>query len=74
MFEYDQDIVDNLLADNQDFRRLYEKHGELKQKVRDANLGTEPLDELSLETMKKEKLMLKDRMAAIIEDYRRAHT
>jgi uncharacterized protein YdcH (DUF465 family) len=73
MFEYDQDIVENLLSDNQDFRRMYEKHGELKQRVRDANLGTDAVDEFSLETMKKEKLLLKDRMAAIIEDYRRAH-
>ena len=74
MFEFDQDIVENLLTDNQDFRRLYEKHGELKQRVRDANLGADPVDELALETMKKEKLLLKDRMAAIIEDYRRAHS
>ena len=73
MFEYDQEIVDSLLAENSDFKRLYDKHVELKQRVKDANLGTDPIDDYSLENMKKEKLLLKDRMAHIIEDYRRAH-
>lgn len=73
MFEYDQDIVEALLVNNGDFKRMYEKHGELKQRVRDANLGTEPVDDFALENMKKEKLLLKDRMAALIEQYRRTH-
>lgn len=73
MFEYDQDIVDALLSENVDFKRLYDKHGELKQQVREANLGNNPLDDISLEKLKKEKLLLKDRMANMIEDYRRTH-
>jgi len=73
MFEYDQDIVDVLLTENDDFKRLFEKHGELKEKVHEANIGTQPLDDFSLEKLKKEKLLLKDRMAAIIQDYRREH-
>ena len=73
MFEYDQDIVDTLLQENENFKRMYQKHGELKQRVRDANAGAEPLDDFALENMKKEKLMLKDRMSAMIAEYRRAH-
>ena len=73
MFEYDQDIVDTLLQENENFKRMYEKHGELKQRVRDANVGAERLDDFALENMKKEKLMLKDRMSAMIQEYRRAH-
>ena len=73
MFEYDQEIVDALLSENDDFKRMFEKHGELKEKVKEANLGTNPIDDFTLENMKKEKLMLKDRMAAMIETYRRAH-
>ena len=73
MFEYDQNIVDSLLNENSDFKRLYDKHVELKQRVKAANLGTLPVDDYSLENMKKEKLHLKDQMAHIIEDYRRAH-
>ncbi|HSR61997.1 MAG TPA: DUF465 domain-containing protein [Gammaproteobacteria bacterium] len=73
MFEYDQDIVESLLSENVDFKRLYDKHGELKQQVQEANLGNNPLDDISLEKLKKEKLLLKDRMAHMIEDYRRTH-
>jgi hypothetical protein len=73
MFEHDQQVVEALLTQNADFKRLYDKHGELKQRVHEANAGTEPVDDYALENMKKEKLMLKDRMAAMILDYRRAH-
>jgi len=73
MFEFDQEIVDFLLSENKDFKRLFEKHGELKERVKDANSGTAPIDYFTLENMKKEKLLLKDRMAHMIEDYRRTH-
>lgn len=73
MFEHDQEIVDSLLSEDADFKRLYEKHGQLKQKVRDANLGAEPMDDFALENLKKEKLQLKDRMAVIIAHYRQVH-
>jgi uncharacterized protein YdcH (DUF465 family) len=73
MFEHEQNIVDSLLAENDDFKRLYDKHGELKRRVKDANFGTVPLDNIALENMKKEKLLLKDKMAHMIEDYRRVH-
>jgi len=72
MFEYDQHIVDSLLSENNDFKRLYDKHDELKQRVDEANSGTLPVDDFSLEKMKKEKLLLKDKMAMMIENYRQA--
>lgn len=70
MFEYDQDIVEELLTSDETFKRLFEKHHELKQKVRDANVGALPLDDYSLENLKKEKLHLKDQMASIIARHR----
>ena len=73
MFEYDQDIVEVLLNDNKQFQALYKEHNTLKEKVRDAELGVLPLDASSVGTMKKEKLLAKDKMAAIIEQYRREH-
>ena len=73
MFEYDQDIVEVLLNDNEQFQALYKEHNALKEKVRDAEIGVLPLDALSLGTMKKEKLLAKDKMAAMIEQYRREH-
>ena len=73
MFEYDQEIVERLLDDNQHFQALYKQHHELKEKVRDAELGVLPLDDVTLGTMKREKLLAKDKMAAMIEQYRREH-
>ncbi|MEX2523652.1 MAG: DUF465 domain-containing protein [Gammaproteobacteria bacterium] len=73
MFEYDSEIVSNLLAENKDFRRLFDKHNELKKKVQNVNIGMDAVDDFSLENLKKEKLLLKDRMASMIENYRQAH-
>ena len=73
MFEYDQEIVEVLLNDNKQFQALYKEHNTLKEKVRDAELGVLPLDDFSLGTMKKEKLLVKDKMAVLIEQYRREH-
>jgi len=73
MFEFDNEIVESLLSENKDFERLYSKHRELKQRVEKANAGVESLDDLSLERLKKEKLLVKDRLAGLIENYRRVH-
>ncbi len=73
MFEYDQDIVNSLLNDNAQFQQLFKQHNDLKEKVRSAELGVLPVDDITLGTMKKEKLLAKDKMAAMIEQYRREH-
>ena len=73
MFEHDQEIVNALLNENKDFKRLYEKHSVIKDTVKEANEKKLQVDELSLESLKKEKLILKDRMSSIIEDYKNSH-
>ena len=73
MFEHDEEIVEVLLKDNVDFKRLYDKHLNLKRDVDSGNSGVSPIEDMELEGMKKEKLFLKDQMAQIIEDYRRGH-
>ncbi len=73
MFEYDQQIVTSLLHANEDFQELYKQHNDLKEKVRSAELGVLPMDDITLGTMKKEKLLAKDKMATMIEQYRREH-
>lgn len=73
MFEYEEEIVKNLLEENPDFKRMYDKVCAIKNRVDDANHGEHPMDDYSLEDLKKEKLLLKDQMAGIIKDYQRAH-
>ncbi len=72
MFENDQTIVNTLLATDANFRRLFEKHRTLKSRVTEANSGTMAIDEFELEKLKKQKLLLKDEMAGIINRYRHA--
>ena len=73
MFEQDQEIVESLLDKDRKFRRLYNKHCQLKSKVKEANEGFVGISDFDLEILKKEKLLIKDRMAVIIEDYRHTH-
>ena len=73
MFEYEQEIVNTLLSENENFKRLYSRHGELKEKVKNANAGVEPLDGYELDNLKKEKLFVKDKLAAMISQYRQNH-
>jgi len=71
MFEFDEEIVEELLKDSVDFKRLYDKHLNLKREVDNANAGYSPVEDMQLEGMKKEKLFLKDQMAQMIGDYRK---
>jgi len=73
MFEQDQEIVESLLDKDRNFRKLYNKHCQLKSKVKEANEGFVGISDFDLEILKKEKLFIKDRMAVIIEDYRHTH-
>ena len=73
MFEQDQEIVESLLDKDRSFRRLYNKDCQLKSKVKEANEGFVGISDFDLEILKKEKLLIKDRMAVIIEDYRHTH-
>ncbi len=73
MFEFDQDAVDALLVDSAKFRWLYDKYSALKSKVHDGNAMEVPVDQFGLETLKKEKLLLKDQMAVMIKEYRQVH-
>ena len=67
MFDYDQVTVDQLLNADDGFRRLYNKHSVLNAKVDQAQAGNAAMDGVQLELLKKEKLLLRDRMQAMIQ-------
>ncbi len=71
MFEHDSETVDKLLSADYGFRRLYERHQQLKAQVQNANVGVSPVDHFELERLKKEKLLLKDQMAARVAAFQR---
>jgi len=74
MFEDQQGAVEELLATDEKFKGLYEQHRQLKERVHEISIGIKPVDSVSLERMKKEKLLLKDKMAFILKTHLAAKT
>jgi uncharacterized protein YdcH (DUF465 family) len=66
MFEHHQDLLEELIKENDDFRRNYNRHQELDKRVTAAELGTAPMEDLALNRLKKEKLWIKDKLAVYI--------
>ncbi len=65
LHEY-RDIITKLKSENAHFAKIFEKHNELDQKIADVSEGREHMDQYELETLKKEKLSLKDEAYAMI--------
>jgi len=72
MFEYEEDIVSQLLGSDPRFQQLYEEHARLKAEVRDATSGLVPMDDLALARLKRRKLLAKDKMAHMIQRFQQA--
>jgi uncharacterized protein YdcH (DUF465 family) len=62
--------VEALLASDEEFRNLFRRHQELDKQVLDAELGTLPLDDVTLLQMKREKLHAKDRLTRMFASSR----
>lgn len=75
MFEqHEIEDVESLMSSNTEFRQLYHKHKELDSKVRDAELGVLPMDDVTLHNLKKEKLWAKDKLTHMWESRRSSTT
>lgn len=70
LHEY-RDIITKLKSENAHFAKIFEKHNELDQKIADVSEGREHMDQYELETLKKEKLSLKDEAYAMIIEYKK---
>ncbi len=70
LHEY-RDEIHDLKQSNAHFSKIFEKHNELDKKIEHAEMGDTPMTDVELETLKKEKLLLKDEAYKIIMDYRK---
>ncbi|WP_298150155.1 YdcH family protein [Metallibacterium sp.] len=71
MFEnHPREDVEALMKANIEFRRLFLRHRELDSKVHDAEIGVLPLDGDTLNGMKREKLVAKERLLRMWQDAR----
>jgi hypothetical protein len=71
LHEYREEIS-TLKQENAHFAKIFEKHNELDQKAKDADEGRLHLSDIELETIKKEKLLLKDEALKAILEYKKS--
>ncbi len=69
-----RDEIHVLKQENAHFAKIFEKHNELDQKAKDADEGRLHLSDMEIETIKKEKLLLKDEALKMILDYKKAQS
>ena len=66
--EIEKEVFDKIMNSNTNFKRLYTKHSELKLKIDDMNKSKflTGKEELEKKQHQKQKLVLKDKMEAIL--------
>ncbi len=62
MFPEYRDLISRLKSVDAHFARLFERHNELDQRIRNLEDGIETGDDVTIETLKKQKLKLKDEL------------
>lgn len=69
--EIDPTLLEKVQGENEEFKKLYQEHLDLKHRVEKLNKMSflSPEQELEKKTVQKQKLKGKDRMAKIIEQY-----
>jgi len=63
--EYREEVV-RLCAEDGHFAKMFDRHSELDQQIKNMEEGRIPTDGVSIEHLKKEKLLLKDKLYAIV--------
>ena len=67
-----RDEISELKQSNKHFQRIFEKHNKLDQDIQDAEHGRHGMSDMEIEKMKKEKLMLKDKLHKLILEHKKA--
>ena len=71
LHEY-KDEIHELKQNDAHFANIFEKHNALDKKIEHAEMGDTPMTDVELETLKKEKLLLKDEAYKMIMDYKKS--
>jgi len=66
MFPEYRDLITQLKHNDLHFTKLFERHNEIDQQIKNIETNVEQASELAIETLKKEKLNLKDQLYAIL--------
>ncbi len=74
MFHEYREEITNLKQNNAHFEKIFNEHNELDTKIQNAENGIEHISNQEIDVLKKQKLLLKDQVYAMILDYRKSHS
>jgi len=66
MFPEYRDLITTLKGRDPHFSRLFHRHNELDQEIKNMETGQTPAGGLTIEQLKKEKLFVKDQIYVIL--------
>lgn len=66
MFPEYRDLISRLKTEDAHFSRLFERHNELDHQISNMERGVTPADSFAIESLKKEKLLLKDKLYTVL--------
>lgn len=66
MFPEYRDLISRLKTSDHHFSRLFDQHNALDQKIKNMESGVQLASALEIETLKKDKLLLKDQLYAVL--------
>ena len=66
MFPEYRDLITQLKHSDLHFTKLFDRHNEIDQKIKNIEANVEQATDVEVETLKKEKLNLKDQLYAIL--------
>mgnify|MGYP003342457596 CR=1 FL=1 len=67
MFPEYRELITELKTTDHHFSGLFDKHNDLDQKIKNLESGIEKATDLEIESLKKEKLHLKDELYTILK-------
>lgn len=67
MFPEYRDLISRLKTEDAHFSRLFERHNELDHQIHNMETGVAPADSVAIEALKREKLLLKDQLYAVLK-------
>lgn len=66
MFPEYRDLISRLKTEDGHFSKLFERHNQLDHQIQNMESGATPADSFTIESLKKEKLLLKDKMYVVL--------
>jgi uncharacterized protein YdcH (DUF465 family) len=66
MFPEYRDLISRLRTEDAHFAKLFDRHNALDHEIRNMETGVKPADPFAVEALKKEKLLLKDKLYVVL--------